>query len=107
MAIGDEVADRFISFIKTGSSMGAVNFPNLDLPYSGEGTHRIINIHYNKPGVLKDINNILSVFNVESQVLRTRDRIGYLIADVNADTSDEIKSRIEELSSNIRTRVLY
>jgi len=101
------VAERFIAFLKAGSTMGAVNFPNLDLPYSGEGTHRILNIHMNKPGVLKEINNILSVYNVESQLLRTREKIGYLIADVNQDASDEIKSKIEALPPNLRTRIVY
>lgn len=52
-AIGREVSERIIKFINTGSTIGAVNFPNIDLPYAGPKTHRILNIHKNIPGVLK------------------------------------------------------
>ena len=76
-------SDRFIKYINTGNTIGATNFPQMDLPYSGEGTHRILNIHQNKPGVMREINNILSVYNLESQLLRTAELIGYLVADVD------------------------
>jgi len=105
-AIGEEVATRVTSFILTGSTTGAVNFPQVDVPY-GPNTHRLLNIHRNYPGVLKEINNILSVYNVESQVLRTSEDIGYLIADVNAEASDTIRKQIESLPSSIKTRLLY
>lgn len=52
-AIGVEVAERIISFINSGTTSGAVNFPNIELPYGGPTTHRILNIHKNVPGVLK------------------------------------------------------
>uniref|UniRef100_A0A6B2L5Q4 2-oxoglutarate reductase n=2 Tax=Arcella intermedia TaxID=1963864 RepID=A0A6B2L5Q4_9EUKA len=102
-AIGREVASRFIAYLETGSTTGAVNFPNIALPYA-VGTHRILNIHKNTPGVLKAINNILSVYNVESQVLRTQGSIGYLIADVSAETSSQIKTEIAALPTSIKTR---
>jgi D-3-phosphoglycerate dehydrogenase len=105
-AIGVEVARRFILYLETGSTQGAVNFPNLSLPYV-DGTHRILNIHKNTPGVLKAINNILSVYNVESQVLLTKAEIGYLIVDVSAATSETIKNEISRLPTSIKTRILY
>jgi len=105
-AIGKEVANKFIAFLNTGSTSGAVNFPNVNLPYN-VGTHRILNIHTNTPGVLKAINNILSVYNVECQVLLTKGNIGYLIADVSAETSETIKSEISLLPTSIKTRILY
>jgi len=105
-SIGKEVANKFIAYLETGSTSGAVNFPNVALPY-GVGTHRILNIHKNTPGVLKAINNILSVYNVESQVLLTKGGIGYLIADVSAETSESIKSEISSLPTSIKTRILY
>jgi len=105
-AIGKEVANKFISFLNTGSTSGAVNFPNVNLPYS-TGTHRILNIHKNTPGVLKAINNILSIYNVECQVLLTKGNIGYLIADVSAETSETIKREISQLPTSIKTRILY
>lgn len=107
IAIGDEVAERFIKFINQGCTLGSVNFPNLDLPYSGEGTHRILNVHHNRPGVLREINNIISIYNVEGQVLRTFSNIGYLVADVDKEASDEIRTKIDQLPASIKTRVLY
>jgi D-3-phosphoglycerate dehydrogenase len=106
-AIGDEVADRFIKYINTGNTIGSTNFPQMDLPYSGEGTHRILNVHQNKPGVMREINNILSVYNLEGQLLRTHEHIGYLIADVDQDASDEIRERINQIPTSIRTRTVY
>lgn len=107
IAIGEEVAHRFASFISTGNTYGSVNFPTMDLAYSGEGTHRIINVHANKPGVLKEINNILSVYNIEGQTLRTQKNIGYFIVDVDSQFSDEIRERIAALDASIKTRIVY
>jgi D-3-phosphoglycerate dehydrogenase len=107
LAIGDEVSDKIITYINTGRTMSAVNFPQIDLPYGGPGSHRILNVHKNKPGVLKEINNILSIYNVESQVLRTMETIGYMIADVDNTASEEIKAKIDQLPASIRTRILY
>ncbi|EGC30990.1 3-phosphoglycerate dehydrogenase [Dictyostelium purpureum] len=105
-AIGLEVSDLIISFINSGASAGSVNFPEVTMPYS-PSTHRILNIHNNKPGVLRDINNILSEFNVSGQVLSTRKQIGYIIADVDSKASKEIKKKISDLPNSIRTRILY
>lgn len=107
VAIGEEVAHRFSTFITTGNTWGSVNFPTMDLAYSGEGTHRIINVHANRPGVLKEINNILSVYNIEGQTLRTQKNIGYFIVDVDSQFSDEIRERIAALQASIKTRVVY
>ncbi|GAM19831.1 hypothetical protein SAMD00019534_030060 [Acytostelium subglobosum LB1] len=105
-AIGAEVSDLITNFINHGGSEGSVNFPEISIPVSQE-THRILNIHQNRPGVLRDINNILSEFNVSSQILSTTKQIGYIIADVDKAASKEIKKKISELPHSIKTRVLY
>ncbi|EFA75505.1 3-phosphoglycerate dehydrogenase [Heterostelium album PN500] len=105
-AIGSEVSELITCFINTGGSEGSVNFPEISIPVSEE-THRILNIHHNKPGVLRDINLILSEFNVSSQILSTRKQIGYIIADVDKEASKEIKRKISALPHSIKTRVLY
>jgi len=64
-------------------------------------------VHENKPGVLKAINNILSVYNVAAQVLRTQGEIGFLVADVEHEASIQIKEAIDALPTTIRTRILY
>eukprot|EP01125_Pyxidicula_operculata_P014796 TRINITY_DN4972_c0_g1_i1.p1 TRINITY_DN4972_c0_g1~~TRINITY_DN4972_c0_g1_i1.p1 ORF type:complete len:423 (+),score=71.90 TRINITY_DN4972_c0_g1_i1:85-1353(+) len=106
-SIGREVAQRFCSYLENGSSLGAVNFPEIYLPYGGPRTHRILNVHKNTPGVLKDINNILSVYNVESQVLLTKGSIGYLVADVEHEASETIHTQISALGTSLKTRILY
>eukprot|EP01113_Clastostelium_recurvatum_P021282 TRINITY_DN2519_c0_g1_i2.p1 TRINITY_DN2519_c0_g1~~TRINITY_DN2519_c0_g1_i2.p1 ORF type:complete len:410 (-),score=91.74 TRINITY_DN2519_c0_g1_i2:96-1325(-) len=105
-AIGKEVSEVLIDLINTGKTKGSVNFPEIELHYTHD-THRILNIHHNRPGVMRDVNFILSEFNVTSEILGTKKHIGYLIADVDSTASGEIKERIAALPSSIRTRILY
>ena len=103
--IGIEVAESFRRFLKIGSSTGAVNFPNVDLPVK-QGTSRILNVHRNEPGVLGEINGIISKAgaNIEGQFLSTDDKIGYLVMDVHSSQADQLATYINKLSRSIRTR---
>ncbi len=107
-AIGMEVADSFLRYLKIGSSSGAVNFPNVDLPVK-RGTSRILNVHRNEPGVLGEINTIISKAgaNIEGQYLSTDDEIGYLVVDVHSAQALNLCQEIEKLPRSIRTRVVY
>ena len=107
-AIGIEVAESFRRYLKIGSSSGAVNFPNVDLPVK-KGTSRILNVHRNEPGVLGEINGIISKAgaNIEGQYLSTDDEIGYLVMDVHSTHAQGLASEIEKLGRSIRTRVVY
>ena len=107
-AIGTEVATALVKFIDKGTTESAVNFPRVELPTT-PGTHRILNVHRNVPGVLRDINKIISDLdaNVEQQFLSTDAHIGYLIMDVSKSLSSEVSDAISKLSTNIRTRVLF
>jgi D-3-phosphoglycerate dehydrogenase len=105
-AIGKEVAAKMIAFINSGSTLGSVNMPELSLKLN-PSAHRILNIHQNVPGVLRDVNNILSDYNVVAQMLLTTQKIGYLIVDVDAGISHEVKKKIGALKTSIRTRILY
>lgn len=105
-AIGKEVAGKIISFINTGSTLGVVNMPEIFLPPS-KNSHRILNFHQNVPGVLRDINNILSSYNVKGQMLLTQATEGYLIVDVDSQVSEEVRAQIAELPSSIKTRLLF
>lgn len=107
-AIGLEVAESFRRYLKIGSSSGAVNFPNVDLPVK-KGTSRILNVHRNEPGVLGEINTIISKAgaNIEGQYLSTDDEIGYLVMDVHSAHAANLCTEIEKLSRSIRTRVVY
>lgn len=106
--IGIEVAQSLIKFINNGSTMGAVNFPAVDLPLL-RGSHRILNVHKNVPGVLRNINTLISDLgaNIEGQYLATDPEIGYLIIDIDRKVSDQVKDSIAALSTSLRTRILY
>ncbi|WP_437283028.1 phosphoglycerate dehydrogenase [Sorangium sp. So ce375] len=107
-AIGREVSRALTQLGTTGATTSAVNFPNVELPPL-KGTHRILNVHRNVPGVLRDVNRIVSDVNanIDSQVLSTDANIGYLIMDLSQDVSAEVSRRIGALETSIRTRVLY
>lgn len=106
-AIGVEVAESFIRFLRQGSTTGAVNFPRIDVPEKKVG-ERILNVHRNEPGVLRDINKIVSDSgaNITAQYLSTDSQIGYLVLDMEKGQSMAAVSEIEKLKSNIRTRVV-
>ncbi len=107
-AIGIEVAESFRRYLKIGSSSGAVNFPNVDLPVK-HGTSRILNVHKNEPGVLGEINGLISKAgaNIEGQYLSTNNKIGYLVMDLQSAQATTLANDIGQLRRSIRTRVVY
>ncbi len=107
-SIGREVATSLIKFVNTGATTGAVNFPQIEMPQA-PGTHRILNVHRNVPGVLRDVNHIVSELNanIHSQMLSTDAEIGYLIMDLDQDVSNDVRKAIADLPTNIRTRILF
>ena len=107
-AIGREVATSLIKFLNAGATTGAVNFPQVEVPQA-RGAHRILNAHRNVPGVLRDINRIVSEkgANIQAQVLATDPNIGYLVMDLDQDVSSDVKKAIAALSTSIKTRILY
>ncbi len=106
--IGTEVGGRLLDFLNSGITAGAVNFPQVITPVA-PGKHRILNVHKNVPGVLTAINGIISSTkaNVAAQVLATDQSIGYLVMDLDGDVSDEVKAKVKQLDTSIRTRILY
>ena len=106
--IGSEVAESFRRYLTIGSSSGAVNFPNVDLPIK-PGTSRILNVHRNEPGVLGEINGLISRAgaNIEGQYLSTDDKIGYLVMDVGSKEALNLSEEISKLSRSIKTRMVF
>lgn len=106
-AIGLEVAESFRKFLLAGSTGGAVNFPNVDLPLT-PGAHRILNVHRNEPGVLGEINSQVSKHgaNILAQQLSTDPKIGYLVMDVEQAEAQALSQDIAKLSRSIRTRIV-
>ncbi len=107
-AIGREVATSLLKYINAGSTAGSVNFPEVE-PALIPGTHRVLNAHRNVPGVLRDINRIVSDVgaNILGQVLATDADIGYLVMDIEREVSDAVSTAMAALPTNLRTRVLY
>jgi D-3-phosphoglycerate dehydrogenase / 2-oxoglutarate reductase len=107
-AIGREVSAALIKFINQGATTGSVNFPQVELPMPKDA-HRILNVHRNVPGVLRDINKIVSDLNanIRAQVLATDPDIGYLIVDLDQDVSKDVKNAVAALPTSIRTRILF
>ncbi len=107
-AIGREVSAALLKLINAGSTTGAVNFPQIEIPATKDA-HRILNVHRNVPGVLRDINKIVSDrnANIRAQVLSTDPEIGYLMMDLDQGVSNDVKREIAGLSTSIKTRILY
>lgn len=109
--IGAEVGAALIRYINYGSTIGAVNFPEVNLrPILHEGTVRLCHVHLNQPGVLKIVNGILGEHNVEKQFSDSKGDIAYLLADIGNVDEKEIKEIYEAIAatrSNVATRVLF
>lgn len=111
-AIGLEVAESFRKFLQTGTTAGAVNFPNVDLAFKSN-VIRIMNVHLNQPGVLGEINGFISSAgaNIQAQYLSTNQQIGYLVVDLEMDkariNASELIRQIETSQSNIKTRLVF
>jgi D-3-phosphoglycerate dehydrogenase / 2-oxoglutarate reductase len=107
-AIGKEVSASLLKYVNNGATTGAVNFPQVELPLA-KGAHRILNIHRNVPGVLRDINKIVSDrnANIRAQMLSTDSEVGYLIMDLDQGVSGDVKQAISELPTSIKTRILF
>jgi D-3-phosphoglycerate dehydrogenase len=105
--IGSFVANKLAQFISDGATTLSVNFPPVALPHQ-TGTHRLIHIHRNTPGVLAAVNGILADHdvNVEGQLLGTRSELGYVVTDIGTDYPDEVLAQLRAMSQTIRLRVL-
>jgi D-3-phosphoglycerate dehydrogenase len=106
--IGQDVSSKLISFIERGSTQGSLTIPDLSLPMQ-EGAHRILHIHHNRPGVLSAINSQLSAagINILGQYLKTNERIGYVVLDVDRRLSAEAVSLLKTAPDTIKVRVVY
>lgn len=106
--IGTEVSEKLTLYSDNGSTLSAVNFPEVALP-SHPGIHRLLHIHRNIPGILSQINQIFSEngINIVGQYLQTNERIGYVVIDVNAAYSQMALEKLRSIEGTIRTRVLF
>ena len=108
--IGIEVAAKLVRYSDNGSTLSAVNFPEVTLP-EHEDSLRLLHIHRNVPGVLSKINEIFSrhALNIDGQFLRTDPKVGYGVIDVAADEAQgaALREELAAIPGTLRTRVLY
>ncbi|CAN7302882.1 MULTISPECIES: phosphoglycerate dehydrogenase [Pseudoxanthomonas] len=108
--IGIEVAAKLVRYSDNGSTLSAVNFPEVTLP-GHDGSRRILHIHRNVPGVLSQINDIFRDrgINIDGQFLRTDPKVGYVVIDVTADEEQttSLREAMAAIDGTLRVRVLY
>ena len=106
--IGIEVAGKLAKYSDNGSTLSAVNFPEVSLP-DHPGRSRLLHIHENRPGVLNQINQTFAEkgINIEAQYLQTVADIGYVVVDVEANKADEGLAQLQNIKGTIKTRLLH
>ncbi|MGQ0501573.1 MAG: phosphoglycerate dehydrogenase [Panacagrimonas sp.] len=108
--IGIEVAAKLIRYSDNGSTLSAVNFPEVSLP-GHTGSRRLLHIHENRPGMLMQINNLFSAaaVNIDAQYLQTTGQVGYVVIDVDAPEklAESLKDGLAAIPGTLKTRLLY
>ncbi len=106
--IGEDVSNKLYQFLEMGITIGSHTVPPISLPPQ-EGTHRILHIHKNVPGVLSAINGELSKNNINilAQYLKTNDDIGYVVLDVDKKISSHAFQLLKEVKETIKARLVY
>ena len=103
--IGEFVAGKLRDFLEAGTTSLSVNLPGVALPRT-PGTHRLVHLHRNVPGVLATINQLLAEYraNIEGQLLGTRDELGYVLTDIGTEYTAGMLDQLRELDVTIRLR---
>ena len=106
--IGFEVAEKLVKYSDTGSTIGAVNFPEISLQpnYSKQ---RFLHIHENVPGVLREVNNFFSSrnINISAEYLQTDASIGYVIIETDGDLGPSVLNELRKIPHTIRVRMIF
>ena len=106
--IGLEVAEKLVKYSDNGTTISAVNFPEVALP-AHPGQNRILHVHHNQPGVLSAINQVFAEngINIAGQYLRTDEKVGYVVIDLAAQSSGLAVEKLTQVPGTIRCRVLF
>ena len=105
--IGEFVAGKLLDYLDTGATSLSVNLPGIALPVV-PGTHRLVHLHQNVPGVLAKINQLLAEHdaNIEGQLLGTRDELGYVLTDIGTEYTAGMLARLQAMDVTIRLRTV-
>ncbi|MFW3616873.1 phosphoglycerate dehydrogenase [Billgrantia antri] len=106
--IGIEVSEKMITYSDNGTTVTSVNFPEVALPAHPD-KHRVLHIHDNVPGVLSEINRVLSEndINISGQYLQTNEKVGYVVIDVDKAYGPQALEALRQVEHTLRVRVLY
>lgn len=102
------IPKRMIDFINKGDTYLSENFPNIQLPRM-VGSHRLIHIHQNVPGVMAQINQVFAqhTINIVGQFLMTNAQIGYVITDIARQYDKKVLKDLKQINHTIKFRLLY
>ncbi|XYK80110.1 MAG: phosphoglycerate dehydrogenase [Labrenzia sp.] len=107
--IGEEVSKRLVEYSDVGSTIGAVSFPQVQLPKGTDAT-RFIQVHHNAPGAMRTLNDLFTRhdLNIHAQYMQSHLDIGYVVLDVDSPVQDPVKilEEIRALPNTIRARLL-
>lgn len=108
--IGSEVARKFVEYSDIGSTTGAVNFPQVQLPPRPAGT-RFIQVQQNLPGELGRLNEVFArrKVNIAAQYYQTDADVGYVVLDADGAVADAdgILAEIRSNPGTIRARLVH
>jgi len=106
--IGLEVASKLAKYSDNGSTLSAVNFPDVSLP-GHVGTSRLLHVHHNQPGILNKINLAFAKLNINiaAQYLQTDDKIGYVVIDIETEDSALALNELKKIEGTVKARILH
>ncbi len=107
--IGEEVARKLLDYSDVGTTVGAVNFPEVQLPKHPSGT-RYMHVHRNVPGLLFRVNDAFAKrgHNIAAEYLQTAGDLGYVVVDAEGPSNDEsVLADLRKIDGTIRARLLY
>ncbi|MEP3209649.1 MAG: phosphoglycerate dehydrogenase [Maribacter sp.] len=106
--IADFVPNKIMDYVNSGSTVDAVNFPNIRLPKQNKA-HRFLHIHKNVPGIMAKVNEVLAKYemNILGQYLSTDNEVGYVITDLDKEYNKDVIKALKKIENTIKFRVLY
>lgn len=107
--IGIEVAQKLALYSDNGSTLTAVNFPEVSLPAKRASVSRLLHVHKNVPGVMQKINEVFAKqnINVAAQYLQTAGDVGYVVMDIHSDKPEEIVPLLKQIEGTLKCRILF
>lgn len=107
--IGIEVAQKLALYSDNGSTLTAVNFPEVSLPAKRTSVSRLLHVHKNVPGIMQQINDVFAKqnINVAAQYLQTSGDVGYVVMDIHSDEPEKIVPLLKQIDGTLKCRILY